>query len=201
MYYLDLFRALEREQVRHLIVGGVAVNLLGAERLTMDIDLMLSLDAENLERFLRVARDPQLKPAVLPVTLEQSCDAPTVEQWVREKHMLAFQLRGPSADAPSVDILVRPVVPFEDAHARRKRILLDDVTVSVAAPLDLITRKSQTGRQIDQSDTRALLRLEELKNRRRDDRMRIENYDYAYELTDEQLLLQCAAGDRQATVA
>lgn len=169
MFYLDLFRALEREQVRYLIVGGVAVNLLGAERMTMDIDLMLALDAENLASFLAVARQLQLKPAMLPVTLEQFCDAATVEGWVRDKHMLAFQLRGPEIDAPSVDILVRPVVPFDSAYDRRLRVVLADLTVSVAAIQDLIALKSGTGRQIDQSDIRALNRLEEMRSRRRDD--------------------------------
>jgi len=169
MFYLELFRVLEREQVRYLIVGGVAVNLLGAERLTMDIDLMLGLDPANLARFLAVARHLQLKPAVLPVTLEQFCDPATVEGWVRDKHMLAFQLRGPETDAPSVDILVRPVVPFEQAYGRRKRMMVGDLTVSVAAPQDLIALKSGTGRQIDQADIRALHRLEELNSRKRDD--------------------------------
>lgn len=169
MFYLDLFRALERERVRYLTVGGVAVNLLGAERMTMDIDLMLALDAANLDRFLKVARELQLKPAVLPVTLEQFCDAATVEGWVRDKHMLAFQLRGPEIDAPSVDILVRPAVPFDSAYDRHLRIVVGELTVSVAAIQDVITLKSGTGRQIDASDIRALHRLEEMKSRRRDD--------------------------------
>jgi len=169
MFYLDLFRGLERDRVRYLIVGGVAVNLHGAERLTMDIDLMLALDAENLARFLKVARVLQLKPAVLPVTLEQFCDAATVEGWVRDKHMLAFQLRGPEIDAPSVDILVRPVVPFDSAYDRRLRMAVEELIVNVAAIQDLVALKSGTGRQIDQSDIRALHRLEEITSRRRDD--------------------------------
>jgi predicted nucleotidyltransferase len=169
MFYLDLFRQLEEAGVRYLVVGGVAVNLLGAERMTMDVDLMLSLDSANLGRFLKVARELQLKPAVLPVTLEQFCDAATVDIWVREKRMLAFQLRGPATDAPSVDILVRPVVPFDQAYERRKRIVMEDVTVSVAAPQDIIALKSGTGRKVDESDIRALQRLDELKSRRRDD--------------------------------
>lgn len=169
MFYLDLFRALEKEAVRYLLVGGVAVNLHGAERMTMDVDLMLGLDAENLQRFLAAAAALRLKPAVLPVTLEQFCDASTVESWVREKHMLAFQLRGPEIDAPSVDILIRPVVPFEEAYGRKLRIALDDVTVSVAAAQDMIALKSGTGRSIDESDIRALHRLEMMKSRLRDD--------------------------------
>ena len=169
MFYIDLFRGLERDRVRYLIVGGVAVNLHGAERLTMDIDLMLALDAENLARFLKVARVLRLKPAMLPVTLEQFCDAATVEGWVRDKHMLAFQLRGPEIDAPSVDILVRPVVPFDSAYDRRLRMAVEELIVNVAAIQDLVALKSGTGRQIDQSDIRALHRLEEITSRRRDD--------------------------------
>ena len=169
MFYLELFRALEKEQVRYLVVGGVAVNLHGAERMTMDVDLMLGLEAENLGRFLAVARALRLKPGVLPVTLEQFCDAATVDSWVRDKHMLAFQLRGPEVDAPSVDILVRPVVPFGEAYERRLRMTLEDVTVSVAAPQDLVRLKSGTGRSVDESDIRALQRLEMLKSRRRED--------------------------------
>ena len=169
MFYLDLFRALEKEQVRYLIVGGVAVNLHGAERMTMDVDLMVGLDPENLVRFLKVARTLRLKPGVLPVTLEQFCDPATVESWVRDKHMLAFQLRAPAVDSPSIDILVRPAVPFDEAYLRRARIAIEEMTVSVAAPQDLIALKSGTGRQIDESDIRALQRLEMLRSRKRDD--------------------------------
>ena len=46
MFYLDLFRALQEQKVRYLVVGGVAVNLHGAERMTMDVDLMIAQDVE-----------------------------------------------------------------------------------------------------------------------------------------------------------
>lgn len=167
MFYLELFRALEKEEVRYLVVGGLAVNLHGAERMTMDVDLMIAQDAENLPRFLAVARALGLKPN-LPVTLEQFCDAATLESWVRDKHMLAFQLRPPAQDAPSIDILARPAVPFDAAYSRRLRMDVQDVAVSVAAIEDLVTLKSGTGRAIDQSDIRALQRLDMLRSRERD---------------------------------
>ncbi len=168
MFYLELFRALQDEKVRYLVVGGVAVNLHGAERMTMDVDLMIAQDAENLPRFMEVARRLQLKPN-LPVTLEQFCDAATLASWVRDKHMLAFQLRAPQLDAPSIDILVRPVVSFEVAYARRTKLDVEDVEISVAAIEDLVALKSGTGRPIDQSDIQALHRLEMLRSRDRDD--------------------------------
>jgi hypothetical protein len=167
LYYLQLFRALEKEKVRYLVVGGVAVNLHGAERMTMDIDLMLAMDRTNLDRFMVAARRLRLKPAVLPVTLEQFCDAKTVAVWIKEKHMLAFQLRGPQLEAPSVDILVKPVVSFQSAYRRRKRMKVEGVGISVAASEDLIALKSGTGRKIDESDILALRRLKRLRGRKR----------------------------------
>lgn len=168
MFYLELFRALEQEGVRYLVVGGVAVNLHGAERMTMDVDLMIAQDAENLPRFMEVARRLHLKPN-LPVTLEQFCDAATLAGWIRDKHMLALQLRPPAPEAPSIDILVKPVVPFEAAFARRLQIEVENVKISVIAVEDLVALKSGTGRPIDQSDIQALRRLEMLRSRDRDD--------------------------------
>ena len=168
MFYLEFFGALEKFGVRYLMVGGVAVNLHGAERMTSDVDLMLALDSENLARFFSAVEPFGLKP-VIPATLQQLCDAETLERWVREKHMLAFALRPTQETAPTVDILVKPVVSFEEAYPRRIQVVADGVTMSVAAAEDLIRLKTGTGRQIDEADIRALRRLGELRSRRLDD--------------------------------
>lgn len=86
-----------------------------------------------------------------------------------EKHMLEFALRPVEDTAPTVDILVRPVVSFDDAYPRRLVMQAHDVTVSVASAEDLITLKSGTGREIDKADIQALRRLSELRSRRIDD--------------------------------
>lgn len=169
MFYLELFRALEREQVRYLIVGGVAANLHGAERMTMDVDIMLALDAENLQRFLAAIRPLKLKPANPLVTMEQFCDAATVDCWIRDKHLLAFQLRPMEGHGPSLDVLVKPAVPFEPAYERRVMFKVEDFEIAVVSTQDLIALKSGTGRQIDRSDIATLHRLEMLRSRRRDD--------------------------------
>jgi hypothetical protein len=49
--------ALDRHGVEYLIVGGVASRFHGAERLTKDIDLVPSSDADNLERLAAALRD------------------------------------------------------------------------------------------------------------------------------------------------
>jgi hypothetical protein len=49
--------ALDRQGVEYLMVGGVATRFHGAERLTKDIDLVPSSDADNLDRLAASLRD------------------------------------------------------------------------------------------------------------------------------------------------
>jgi hypothetical protein len=36
MFYLDIFKALEKHRVRYLLIGGLAMNLHGVPRMTME---------------------------------------------------------------------------------------------------------------------------------------------------------------------
>jgi len=161
MFYVDLFRALDRDEVRYLLIGGLAINIYGVERATMDIDLMLALDAANLQRFLRTAESLGLQPT-LPVKLADLADQSRLRDWIDNKHMLAFALRPPVPSAPTVDILVQPKISFEEAHARRIEKDLGGFKLALASLDDLIALKTDTGRSHDESDIAALRRLREL---------------------------------------
>jgi hypothetical protein len=63
MFYLDHFRALEAHKVRYLLVGGLALNIHGVERATMDVDLMLALDPDNTLAFVDVAKQLGMQPS------------------------------------------------------------------------------------------------------------------------------------------
>ena len=158
MFYLDLFRALDSQQVRYLLVGGLAVNVYGVERATMDIDLMLALDQDNLARFLKVAQLLGLTP-VPPVPLTALADPAMRQDWIRNKHMQAFALRASDPAAPTVDLLIAPAVDFEAAYARRAERLAEDVRISLASVDDLIALKNSSGRQRDLADVVALEQL------------------------------------------
>lgn len=162
MFYLDFFRALEVARVRYLVVGGIAVNLHGVNRLTADIDLMIALDAGNLARFIPVAKQFEMKP-VVPVAIDDLANAAKVEDWIKNKHMLAFGLRPKKAADPTVDILIKASVAFDEAYARRITPKIADLAVSVASIEDIIRMKTGTGRQKDEADIRSLKRLLELR--------------------------------------
>lgn len=155
MFYLDLFKALQEERVDYVVVGGLAVNLHGVERATMDVDLVLAMNAANLGRFLKAATRLTLTP-MLPVPIESLCDAKQLKAWVRDKHMIAFALHSATPNLPTVDIIVQPAVSF--ATMRRNRIEKDigGVRFSLASIDDLIRLKTGTGRKKDAYDIEAL---------------------------------------------
>jgi hypothetical protein len=155
MFYLDLFRALQEEGVKYVVVGGLAINLHGVERATMDVDLVLAMDEANLRRFLGAARRLDLKPA-LPVSLEALCDAKQLDTWAKEKHLIAFSLQAASPVLPTVDIIVRPAVPFATMYRNRIEKDIAGVRFHLASIEDLIALKTGTGRKQDASDIEAL---------------------------------------------
>jgi predicted nucleotidyltransferase len=161
MFYLDLFRELQKHDVQYVVVGGIAINLHGVERATMDVDLVLAMDEANLQRFLRVAAELELRPS-LPVKIESLCNAAQLDEWVREKHMIAFCLRPPSKTAPSIDIIVQPKVSFETMYRNRIEKDIGGVQFKVASVDDLIALKTDTGRNQDASDIIALNKVKQI---------------------------------------
>jgi len=161
MFYLDLFRALQKHKVQYVVVGGIAINLHGVERATMDVDLVLAMDEANLQRFLRAAAELDLKPS-LPVKIESLCNAAQLDEWVREKHMIAFCLRPPSKTAPSIDIIVQPKVSFKTMYRNRIEKDIGGVRFQLASIDDLIALKTDTGRNQDASDIIALNKVKQI---------------------------------------
>lgn len=159
MFYLEFFRALDEAGVRYLAVGGIAVNLHGINRFTADIDLMLAMDAQNLARFVPVARRFGMKP-IVPVAIEDLADAAKVRDWIENKHMLAFGLRPKGVTDPTVDVLTRPTIDFDTAWSRRVVYEVGGLGVPVASIEDIIAMKRGTGRQKDEADIEALRRLQ-----------------------------------------
>jgi predicted nucleotidyltransferase len=161
LFYLDLFGALERHGVRYVVVGGLALNLHGVERATMDVDLALALEATNLRNAIDAFRSLGLVP-IAPVALDDAADPAKLAEWRAGKHMVAFGLRSPRAVTPHVDFLIDVPVPFVDLAARAVVKVLGTLAVPVASIDDLIALKRHAGRAIDLADIEALQRLRQL---------------------------------------
>jgi hypothetical protein len=157
MFYLELFRCLDAHKVRYLLAGGLAMNLHGVPRMTMDIDLVLALDESNVDAFLACARELGLSPQA-PVPLESLRDPDQRASWIEQKHLIAFALSG-LPGTPTVDVLLKHPLDLDAAVARAVVQTVDGVPVSIASVDDMIALKQNTGRRQDEDDVEHLLRL------------------------------------------
>jgi hypothetical protein len=162
MFYLELFRALNAADVRNVLVGGVALNLHGVERATMDVDVAIAVDDPSLHRAAGALRALGLQP-LIPVSWDDVVRPGQLDRWYRDKGMLALGLQRPGVPGPTVDVLVRPTVPFEQLYANSEARDVGGVAIRVASIDDLIALKTGTGRAIDAADVQALERLKTMR--------------------------------------
>jgi len=158
MGMFDLIKLLAEKKIDFVLVGGLAVALQGYQRVTMDVDVVLAMDEGNLDRFVSAARNAGLRPTI-PVPIESLARPELIEQWHREKGMLAFSLRGPEAQATVLDVLVKPVVSYADLRRDALMVDIGSCRVPVASIPHLIAMKTGTGRGKDMIDIDELQKL------------------------------------------
>ena len=141
-----------------MLVGGLAMNLHGVPRATMDVDIVLAFDSQNLKLFLALAGVLQLKP-VAPVSLGGLLDPVQRKKWVEEKHMIAFALRPPDIQGPTIDVLIDPPLDIEKALMRVVWRDVQGVRIPLISVEDLIQLKEKSGRLQDRSDVEHLHRI------------------------------------------
>jgi hypothetical protein len=127
--------------------------------MTYDLDLVLAMTEINLIKFVVVARRFGLQPTV-PVPIESLQDPTLIDQWYRDKGMLAFSLREPGAGGYVVDILVRPEVPFLELSAESTPAKINSETVGIASVEHLLVMKRSAGRPKDLLDIAALEKIQ-----------------------------------------
>ena len=158
MSMYNLLATLSGAKIDYVLVGGLAVALHGYQRVTMDVDVALALDDENLAKFVDCAKSANLEP-VLPIPIDSLRDAALIDLWHREKGMLAYALRGPDRMATVIDVLVRPVVSFDELKRNAVIKRIGPLSIPVASIDDLISLKTGTGRSKDVLDIEELRKI------------------------------------------
>ena len=55
IFYSEVLKEFQKQKVKYLIVGGIAMNLLGAMRATSDLDILVEMSNEDLKKIVRNA--------------------------------------------------------------------------------------------------------------------------------------------------
>ncbi len=159
-YFVAILRALEEARVRYLVVGGVAVVAHGYVRATKDIDLVLQLEPENLQRAIGALVELGYQPTV-PVPFESFASAEERRRWQEEKHAVVFQLYHQRDPLMRIDLFLEEPFDFDAVY---ERAFVDDAATGVPARFlgleDLIRMKLDSGRPIDLVDVEKLRRLQ-----------------------------------------
>ncbi len=149
--FKKLFSSLNKESVKYMVAGGIAVNLYGIERATADIDVVLRLDKENLLKFVGVAKKLGLKPKA-HVKLEDFVDEEKRKEWIEDKGMMVFGLFDFKNPFFLLDVFVGMPFDFDETYKQRKRIKFGDTIIPVVPIKSLIEMKEKSNRPQDRTD-------------------------------------------------
>ena len=159
-WYMTVLKELVNSDIKFVIAGGIAVNLLGVPRFTADLDLIVALDTGNVMEFVRCMTLLGFKPKV-PVSPEAFAEPANRKLWIEEKNMRVFSFQKSDRPYEVVDVFVNEPIPFVEMWKDRESILVEDVAIPVISVEHLIQLKRDAGRLQDISDIEALERLKE----------------------------------------
>lgn len=132
--------AFEAAEVRYVIFGGVALNLLGLARATEDLDVFLEPTVDNIAR---------VRSALRSVFDDPSLDELSAEDLLGEYPAVQYV---PPSGTFHLDLLTRLGEAFRFEDLESQRLDFDGVTVSVVTPRTLYRMKRDTVRLQDHAD-------------------------------------------------
>ena len=159
--YGEILREFQKQKVKYLLVGGIAVNLFGFVRSTADMDILVEMSNENLKKVVSILKKKgyHVKQPVDPMGI---ADEKLRYDWIHNKHMKAFNFYKED-ELREVDIIIESPVSFKDAQKGRLCFRIDDLLLPVISIDNLIKMKSRTGRGVDKLDIEELKKIKKLR--------------------------------------
>lgn len=158
-----IISALNSAKVRYLIVGGLAVNAHGYERLTRDVDLVIGLEPGNIVRGLRSLESIGYRMSI-PVTPEMIADPQGRETWRKEKGMVVLRLWSDLHGRTPVDVFVYEPFGFDHEYRAAKwEFVLGEIKAPIVRYETLLAMKRLAGRPQDMADIAELEQVQKLK--------------------------------------
>jgi len=136
----NVFASFQKNDVKYLVIGGIAAVLYGVPRATFDLDVLIEPTRDNVERLLSAMIEAGLGTASL-----------TNAEDVLSKEITIF------TDRIRLDVQTStPGISFEPAWQRRVTMNYRGQTLEVISVGDLIASKTAAGRDVDLEDVRIL---------------------------------------------
>lgn len=153
-----MLRRLTAGGVDFVVIGGIALVLLGSPRMTRDLDVVFAADDANLEALGRVLVDLEARLRGVGESLPFIPDGNTLKN---------VQLLTLATSAGWFDVhrSVDGAPPYRRLRDNAERCDLGDFSVLVASPDDMIAMKQAAGRPQDLIDVETLAAIKRLRTR------------------------------------
>jgi hypothetical protein len=159
--FIGLFSLLAAARIRFVVVGGLALLLHGLDRLTADVDLAIDLSTDATRDAVRALTEGGYR-AMAPVDPMSLADPDLRHEWQATRGMKVFSFWDTTNTRPTVDVMLSPVVSFDDLWADAAVVRIGGIEVRIASIPHLIRMKEAAGRTQDLAD------LERLRAKRMD---------------------------------
>jgi Nucleotidyl transferase AbiEii toxin, Type IV TA system len=145
----EMLRRLVAAGVDFVVVGGIAMILLGSSRLTRDLDIVFAADETNLESLGDVLVGLKARLREVPDNVPFVPDEGTLSN----VELLTLDT---SAGWLDVHRRIDGAPAYEALRRRAERHNLGDFSVLVASPDDMLAMKQAAGRSVDRADIEEL---------------------------------------------
>jgi hypothetical protein len=143
--FLEVFKALDQQKVDYVLIGGVAVILHGMERLTRDIDIIVKMSPENIQKLRKALQMVFEDDAIEEITLPELYKFPVIRYGTPNEFYIDIMAR------------VGELANFEDLEYIT--IEYQGVKIRIAKPESLFKLKKDSIRDKDRIDAIFLKKL------------------------------------------
>jgi hypothetical protein len=135
-----VFASFQKNDVKYLVIGGIAAVLYGVPRATFDLDILIEPTKENAQKLLNALSEAGFGTAEL-----------TSAEEIIGTEITIF------TDRVRLDVQTStPGILFEAAWPRRATMTYEGQKFDVVSLADLIQSKTAAGREVDLEDVRIL---------------------------------------------
>lgn len=152
--YEEILVEFQKQKVKYIIVGGMAVNYHGYSRNTSDMDLLVDMTDANLKKIVTILKKQgyRVKQPVDPMGI---ADKETRYDWIHNKNMKAFNFYKEN-ELKEVDIIIESPVSYQEAKKKVFKLKVGSFILPVISIDHLVKMKAFAGRPLDKNDIESL---------------------------------------------
>jgi len=160
--YEEEFRALNAAKIDYVVCGGAAVVMLGFSRLTIDLDLIVSLERKNLSKLYDTLLELGYRTRV-PIKKDDFIRREILAGLAVEKNMKVVSFYHPKDSFKTIDICVN-LPNIDEILKRKKFIKVGRLNIPIIFINDLIKMKEDLARPKDIIDVENLKKIKQKRN-------------------------------------